>query len=99
METNTATMNPKQEVLVHLGICLMMVLLALGGIAYGVASGLILAPDAPFTLDGILLVLVCLAILVTFGGLLANLGFAQGWIGKKKASGEEKTAGPSEPTA
>lgn len=91
-ETKTATMNPKQEVLVQLGICLMMILLAVGGMAYGVVSGLILAPDAPFTLDGILLVLVCLSILATFGGLLVNLAFAEGWLGKRKASGEEKPA-------
>ena len=86
METNIATMNPKQESLAHLGICLLMILFSLGGLAYGVKAGLLLAPDAPFTLDGILLALVCLSILMTFAGLLVNIAFCEGWIGGKKSA-------------
>jgi hypothetical protein len=96
METNTSAMNPKQESLAHLGICLLMILLSLGGLAYGVKAGLLLAPDAPFTLDGILLALVCLSILVTFAGLLANIAFREGWIGRKAPA---STNADNKPTA
>lgn len=99
MEINNAAMNPKQESLMLAAICLFMLLLALGGLAYGVATGLILASDALFTLDGILLVLICLSILVTFGGLLLNVAMRSGWLRRKPAVKDEKPAGPAGPSA
>jgi hypothetical protein len=91
METNTSVMNQKQESLVHLGICLLMILLCIGGLVYGVASGLILARDAIVTLDGILLVLICLTLALTFAGLLLNLALREGWLGRKKPGSSEKS--------
>lgn len=99
MEMNNAAMNPKQESLMLAGICLFMLLLSLGGLAYGVATGLIFASDALFSLDGILLVLICLSILVTFGGLLLNLAMCNGWLRRKPAAKEEKPAGPAGPSS
>jgi hypothetical protein len=80
MELEDAAMNPKQESLIHAAICLLLILLSLGGLAYGVVSRLILAPDAPFTLDGILLALVCLTMLAVFGGMLAAIALREGWV-------------------
>jgi len=91
METNTRVMNQKQESLIHLGICLLMILLSLGGLAYGVVSGLILARDAIVTLDGILLVLICLSLAGTFAALLLNLAVREGWIGRKKPASDDKS--------
>lgn len=99
METNTRAMNQKQESLLHLAICLLMILLSLGGLAYGVASGLILARDALFTLDGILLALVCLTLAATFAALLLNLAVREGWIGRKKSPSGEKPPAEGKPTS
>ncbi len=85
-------MNDKQESLIHIGICLLMILLSLGGLAYGVATGLILARDAIATMDGILLALVCLSVAGTFAALLLNVAVREGWIGRKAAKTEEKKA-------
>jgi len=90
METDTRAMNQKQETLIQLGICLLMIVLSLGGLAYGVVSGLILARDALFTLDGILLALVCLTLAGTFAALLLNLAVREGWVGRKKGASAEK---------
>ncbi len=98
MEINNAAMTPKQESLMLAGICLFMLLLALGGLAYGVATGLIFASDALLTLDGILLVLICVSILVTFGGLLLNLAVCSGWLRRKPVAKNEKPAGPGGPS-
>ena len=68
-----------------------LILLSLGGLAYGVSSGLILARDAIFTLDGILLVLVCLTLAGTFAALLLNVAVREGWIGKKKDKTDDKS--------
>lgn len=99
METNTQAMNQKQESLIHLGICLLMILLSLGGLAYGVASGLIFARDAIFTLDGILLTLVCLTLAGTFAGLLLNLAVREGWVGRKKSTPGEKPPSEGAPSS
>lgn len=89
-------MNGKRESLVHLGICLLMILLSLGGLAYGVLSGLILARDALVTMDGILLVLICLSLAGTFAALLLNLAVREGWLrGKSKSSDQKPDAGKS----
>jgi TRAP-type C4-dicarboxylate transport system permease small subunit len=99
METNSRVMNPKQESLIHLAICLLMILLSLGGLAYGVVSGLILARDAIVTMDGILLVLICLSLAGTFAALLLNLAVREGWVGRKKAKSDEKAASDGEKSA
>lgn len=90
-ETNAPAMKDKQETIIHLGICLLMILLSIGGLAYGVMAGLILAPDALFTLDGILLVLICLSVAGTFAALLLNLVVQAGWVGLRKGEPEKKS--------
>lgn len=89
MEGETAAMNAKQDSLLQIGINVFMILLAVGGLAYGVKSRMILAPDAPFTLDGILLALVCLTIGGLFSVMLLVQGLREGWVklpGKKAAA-------------
>ena len=76
----------------YAGLCLLMLLFAAGGLVYGVMSGLIFARDALFTLDGILLTLVCLTIGAVFGLMLLLLAMNEGWIKlprKKDAAGSE----------
>jgi hypothetical protein len=97
METTSRVMNQKQESLIHLAICLLMILLSLGGLAYGVVSGLILARDAIVTMDGILLVLICLSLAGTFAALLLNLAVREGWLGRKKKPDEKSATDDSKP--
>lgn len=91
MDGEAANMNAKQQDdLIYAGTCLFMILLSAAGIAYGVMTEMILAPDALFTLDGILLALICLTLGGLFTVMLAWHAIAQGWIkfGKKSAPAE-----------
>ncbi len=94
MEGEAETMNAKQDSLLHAGICIGMLVLSLAGLVYGVTSRMIFAPDAPFTLDGILLALVCLTMGGLFTGMLLLQAVKEGWIklpGSKTANtGETK---------
>ncbi len=92
MTTDVAEMNSKQESVMYAGICLVMLLFSAGGLVYGVMSGLIFARDALFTLDGILLALVCLTIGGVFTLMLLMLALKEGWI--KKPGGKQNEGGP-----
>lgn len=97
MRGEVATMNAKQDSLMHAGICLVMILLSAGGLVYGVMAKLVLAPDAPFTLDGILLSLVCLTTGGLFTLMLAMHAVKEGWIklpAKKASAGAPASAEP-----
>lgn len=87
----TVPMNPKRETLVFAGICILVILLSAGGLVYGVKARLILAPDGPFSLDGILLTLICLTMGGIFTLMLVWLAVREGWVrrpGKKTDPGE-----------
>ncbi len=89
MDGEAANMNAKQDNLFYVGICVVMILLSAAGLAYGVVAELIFAPDAPFSLDGILLTLICLTTGGLFTLMLAFHAIKEGWIklpGKKGAS-------------
>jgi hypothetical protein len=90
MDGETMPMNAKQDNLVYAGICLVMILLSGAGLVYGFLSRLILAPDAPFTLDGILLALICLTTGGIFTLMLAVHAVKMGWVKRpgRKASGD-----------
>ncbi|GEM_PF-5990236 len=90
-------MNAKQDNLVHAGICLVMIVLSGAGLAYGFVGRLILAPDAPFTLDGILLALICLTTGGIFTLMLAVHAVKMGWVklpGKKTPGGDAAGGAP-----
>lgn len=64
---DTATMNTKQESLLLIAFCGVLVLLSAAGIAWAVVSGMLL------DIDGIMMVLTCLAV----GGLFSLFIFLQ----------------------
>ena len=90
MDGEAASMNAKQQDnLIYAGVCVLMILLSAGGLAYGLVSRMILAPDAWFSLDGGLLALICLSMGGLFTLMLAVQAFKEGWIklpGKKPAA-------------
>ena len=89
------TANMKQDSLVQAGISLFMILLSAAGLVYGFLSELILAPDAWFSLDGILLALICLSVGGLFSAMLAFQGYKEGWIklpGKKAPAADTASA-------
>lgn len=93
MDGEAATM--KQDSLINAGICLFMILLSAAGLVYGFMSQLILAPDAWFSLDGILLTLICLSVGGLFSAMLAFQGYKEGWIklpGKKTPAANKDAA-------
>ncbi len=73
-ETAAASMKPKSESLILAGVCLIMLLLSLAGLVWA------MLPGQRFTLDGILLTLICLATAGIFAGLLAVQAVQEGWI-------------------
>lgn len=82
-------MSYGRDGMMHAGICVVMILFSLGGLVYGFRSGMILAPDAPFSLDGILLALVCLTLGGLFSVMLAIHAVKEGWVklpGKKASA-------------
>lgn len=96
MNGEAVNMNAKQDSLIYAGICVVLILLSAAGLVYGFMSELILAPDALFTLDGILLALVCLTMGGLFTLMLAWHAVKEGWIKlprKKAAPAEQKPAG------
>ena len=86
-------MSARKDSLMLASICLVMILLSAGGLAYGVRAQLIFAPNVPFTLDGILLALVCLAMGGLFTLMLLLLALREGWVKlpQKKAQKSEET--------
>jgi hypothetical protein len=94
MNGEAAAMNRKHDSLIHAGICLVMILLSAAGLVYGVLSKMILAPDAPFTIDGILLALICLSTGGIFTLMLAVHAVKEGWI---KLPEKKSPAPPASP--
>ena len=91
MEPEAAPMDAKQESLILAGMCLVVILLCLGGLAWAVVSGQLL------TLDGILLVLTCLLIGGIFTLMLGLLAHSQGWLpkfGRRSAAAPPDSANP-----
>ena len=80
MDGEAANMGSKQDNMIYVGICVVMILLSAGGLVYGFATEMILAPDAWFSLDGILLALICLSMGGLFTLMLAVHAFKEGWI-------------------
>jgi len=93
MDGETANMNTKQDKLVYAGVCVLMILLSAGGLVYGFVSKMILAPDAWFSLDGILLALICLSMGGLFTLMLVVQAFREGWI---KLPGKKSPEPPAE---
>lgn len=83
-------MSARKDSLMLAGICLVMILLSAGGLAYGVVSRLIFAPDVLFTLDGILLALVCLTMGGLFTLMLVLLALKEGWVKLPQKKAEKK---------
>jgi len=94
MDGEAMAMNTKQDNFTYAGICVAMILLSGAGLVYGFVGQLILAPDAPFTLDGILLALVCLSMGGLFTLMLAVHAVKVGWIRlPSKEAGDGAAAG------
>ncbi len=70
-------MTPKQEQLVLALFCLLITLLALGGLFWAFPAAL-LVPQ--ITMDGLLLVLVCLTMAAIFGTMFYTIAKRLGWL-------------------
>lgn len=70
-------MTPKQEEAVLALLCLLITLLALGGLVWAFQAAL-LAPQV--TIDGLLLVLVCLTMAAIFGAMFYTIAKRLGWL-------------------
>jgi hypothetical protein len=93
----TLEMNPKRESLLLAGVQALILLICLGGIAWAVATRLV------FDVDGLLLVMIGLALSAVFAFTLLLQAKSEGWLdklprpGRKKASaGEESPASAAE---
>lgn len=69
-------MNGHQRPLLMLGICLVLILLSVWGLASDFVTRLL------HNVDGLLLLAVCLLMLVIFGAMIYVLAVDQGWVGK-----------------
>ena len=78
-------MNGKENPLELLVMCAVIVVLSLLGVAGGLMRGLF------GSLDGLLLLAVCLIMVLIFGSLLLVLARDQGWLGKRGPSGGAPT--------
>lgn len=79
-------MNPKRESLMLAGTQALLLLLCLGAIVWNVASGLI------FDLDGLLLLLISLALAAVFSFTLLLHAKSAGWLEKLPVPGRKKAA-------
>ncbi len=70
-------MTPKHEQLVLALLCLSITLLSLGGLVWAFPAAL-LAPQ--ITMDGLLLVLVCLTMAAIFGAMFYTIAKRLGWL-------------------
>jgi hypothetical protein len=82
-------MNEKENPIELLVICAVMLLLAVLGVAGG------LSPRLIGSLDGLLMVAICLLMAVIFAILVFVLAKERGWMGK---SGSRASAAPPSPT-
>lgn len=70
-------MNGKQNPIELLVMCAVMVVLSILGVVGGLSTRLI------GSLDGLLIIAVCLTMALIFGILLLVLAKEQGWLGKR----------------
>lgn len=70
-------MNGHQRPLLMLGICVVLILLSVWGLASDFVTRLL------HDVDGLLLFAVCLLMLVIFGAMIYVLAVEQGWLGKR----------------
>jgi hypothetical protein len=74
-------MNGKQNPIELLVMCAVMVVLSILGLVGGLSTRLI------GSLDGLLIIAVCLTMALIFGILLFVLAKEQGWLGKRGTDG------------
>jgi len=82
-------MNGQENPIELLVICAVMLVLSILGIAGG------LSPRLRGSLDGLLVVAVCLLMAVIFGILLFVLAKERGWIGKRGPDGDAAPPSPA----
>lgn len=70
-------MTAKHEQLILALLCLVVVLLSMAGLAWSFQAAL-LVPQ--ITMDGLLLVLICLTMLTVFGTMLYSIAKNAGWL-------------------
>jgi hypothetical protein len=79
-------MNGKQNPIELLVMCAVMLLLSILGVVGGLSTRLI------GSLDGLLIIAVCLTMALIFGILLLVLAKEQGWLGKRGTDSTPVTA-------
>jgi uncharacterized membrane protein len=79
-------MNKQQNPIELLVICAVIVVLSVLGIVGGLSTKLV------GTLDGLLMLAVCLMTALIFGLLLIVLAKEQGWLGKRRNDGGPATS-------
>ncbi len=80
-------MNLQRDILGLALICLTIVLLSLAGLAWAFATGLAL------TIDGLLLILICLMMGSTFSLMLLWLAKDAGWLARQPSRAKNPAAG------
>jgi hypothetical protein len=80
-------MNLQRDILGLALICLTIVLLSLAGLAWAFSTAL------AFTLDGLLLILICLMMGSTFSLMLMWLAKNAGWFARQPSPGKNPAAG------
>lgn len=79
-------MNGKQNPIELLVMCAVMLVLSILGVVGGLSTRLI------GSLDGLLIIAVCLTMALIFGILLLVLAKEQGWLGKRGTDSAPATA-------
>lgn len=69
-----------------IGICLVVLILAVAGLASDFVTRLI------GNIDGLLLLFICLMMVLLFAGMLFAMGKEEGWIPTRHHSGDSKPA-------
>jgi hypothetical protein len=80
-------MERNKEMLMLAGMCVVVILLSLGGLGGVVASGMIR------DLDGLLLAAVCLSMAGVFSLMLAWLAWDAGWLARFKRGSSSSGSG------
>jgi hypothetical protein len=83
-------MTEKHEQLILALLCLVIVLLSVVGLAWSFQAAL-LAPQ--ITMDGLLLVLICLTMLTVFGTMLYSIAKSVGWLQSLRSWRRKETKG------
>ncbi len=80
-------MNLQRDILGLALICLTIVLLSLAGLAWAFVTAL------AFTIDGLLLILICLMMGSTFSLMLLRLAKDAGWLARQPSRAKNPAAG------